>query len=537
MNLSDPTQTNVSPWNRFAVAFNELDLWVLIFILLFLNTFSLKLGSNEEEYFVFAKAFANPNWLPGAHSVKDLPGGRIIFDSVIGYLLRFASFEQVAEYGRTLVALLFALPLAKLFRKLKFSNLECLFVLQIICCLVHQSFFAYEWIFGGFETKAISYVFVFYSLYHLLENQTLRGVIFAGFAIYFHILVGGWYALVMFFYLLVLRTPLKKLCLYSLAISAFTAPLVVYLVKYHFLNNPEIINGVRVSKIYVYLCNPQHLDMWGSIGRWGSTTQIGVALSLLSLALCFYLYRRNPDLNIKRLSLLNICLFVQQAVSLFIAAFDANGNFLKFYPYRTSSLSFFLMLLLLVMLYKEIESGKSHRANQLAKVKLFPASYPFPVVMLMFVVIVLGLSFKVWSNGRDSYQVIYPSSREIDRLDLYRWVREHTPKDSVFLEPAPGKRGNLDFIRKTERDLFSVDKFVPTTNPLIYEWYVRTLENIEVKKNISYVHELRDRYRIDYVVNKTPLNDPGIKLEFRSGSEYLYSLHSPVSLPASPPFE
>ena len=195
---------------RLAHRINRVDKRLLIFALLFLNTLSLVLGENEEEYFAFAKAFMDPAWIPGAKSVIDIPGTRILFDTVIGFALRYATFEQVALVGRCLIALLFALPLARIFTKLRFTNLDSIFLLQLICVLSHQSFFGKEWIFRSFETKTISYVFVFYSLYYLLDTRYLRSVLFAGFAVYFHILVGGWYALLLFVFLLVSGTDRKS---------------------------------------------------------------------------------------------------------------------------------------------------------------------------------------------------------------------------------------------------------------------------------------------------------------------------------------
>ena len=311
---------------------NRVDKRLLIFALLFLNTLSLVLGENEEEYFAFAKAFMDQAWIPGAKSVIDIPGTRIFFDTVIGFALRYATFEQVALVGRCLIALLFAFPLARIFTKLRFTNLESIFLLQLICVLSHQSFFGKEWIFRSFETKTISYVFVFYSLYYLLDTRYLRSVLFAGFAVYFHILVGGWYALLLFVFLLVSGTPLKSILRYALVFSALTAPFGLYLADTYLVDNPGIIDGVRISQIYVYLRNPHHLAIISQIGHWGSSTQIGVILSLLAGWLCMRLYHTSRDEVIRKLALFNIVLFGQQLVSILIALKDTTGCFSQVLP-------------------------------------------------------------------------------------------------------------------------------------------------------------------------------------------------------------
>jgi len=501
----------------------RIDTRLLIFVIIFLNTFSLKLDENEEAYFAFAKAFINHDWIPGALSVKDVPGSRIIFDSVIGWALSFASFEQVAVFGRSLTALLFAFPLARIFKKLKFTNLESIFILQIICVLSHQSFFGKEWIFGSFETKVISYVFVFYSLFYLLDNRYFLSVLFSGFAVYFHILVGGWYALILFVYLLISRTTLKTILGYCLTFAALTAPVGIYLGTTYLVNNPNIIDGIQISRVYVYFRNPHHLDIIKQLGYWGSSAQVGLILSLLSGMLCLRLYSCSREPIIRKLALFSIILFSQQFLSLLIALVDNTGAFLKFYPYRTSSLSFFLMLILLTILFKGSNLRQTPHPGWRLPVKM-PAGNPkTAVVALMIICIAAGLGIKIYKNFNDSSELLFPSPKASARSSLYIWIKQHTPSDAVFLDLDEGVREDLDFVRRTDRDSFSVYKFVPTTNKLIYDWYLRVQEKKRVEKDIAYLHTLRQKYRIDFVMSKTPLADKGFQVVYNNDYYFLYS--------------
>jgi hypothetical protein len=502
---------------------NRIDIRLLIFCLIFLNTFSLALNENEEEYFAFAKAFMNHDWIPGALSIRDLPGGRIIFESVIGWLLGFASFEQVAVFGRTLCAILFAFPLARIFKKVNLSNLEGLFILQVICTLTHQSFIGKEWIFGAFEAKAISYVFVFYSLSYLLDSRYFLSVLFSCFAVYLHILVGGWYSIILFAHLLISGTRPGKVLAYGLAFAAITAPLGYYLATRYLLDNPEIVNGIQVSQVYVYFRNHHHLDIIGQLHQWGSTAQAGVVLSIISCILCFRLYsgRRTPV--IRRLSLLNILLFGQQFLSLLIALFDKKGLFLQYYPYRTSALSLFLMLIIVLILFKE--SGMSGPFRPAIKPgQARPSAGPSMTVALFLAgCIALGLCVKVYKNIGASREVILPGKETLARNALYEWIRQNTPQDAVVLDLDKEVRHHLDFVRKTERDSFSVYKFVPTTNRLIYDWYVRVQEEKRVEDNFSYIHKLKKNYRVDFVLSQWPLTDTGLQLAYQNNYYSLYS--------------
>jgi len=501
---------------------NRIDLRVLIFLVIFLSTFSFRLNENEEEYFVFAKAFANPHWIPGALSIRDAPGTRIIFDSVVGWLLGYASFEQVAVLGRALCALLFAFPLARIFRKLQFTNLEGIFVLQLICAMVHQSFFGKEWMFLSFETKVLSYVFVFYSIYYLLSDRNRLAVFFAGLAVYFHVLVGGWYLIALFLYFVAARVPWRVVLSSALILALLLTPLGYYLAGTYLLDNPNVIDGTQVSWVYVYVRNPHHLDVLRQLRQIGSSAQIGVALSAAAAWLCVNTFLKNKSPELRKLSLLALAIFCQQLLSIVAAMFDTGGVFLKFYPYRTSSLSLFLTLLILMLLYKEAAGGQRVPATSLGHSGA-GRSGPSAVVTVMVAGLALGLASKVCVNAVDSYAVVFPSVRQTAKISLYQWIKTNTPPDAVILDLNDRPRDNLDFIRKTDRDSFSVYKFVPTTNRLIYEWYQRALEKDRVAKNISVLPEVKSKYKINYVLSTKPLTHENLRPVYQNEFYFLYA--------------
>ncbi len=481
---------------KTAAALERADLRVLIFFLLFLNTFSLVLAGNEEEYFAFAKAFMNRNWIPGAASLRDVPGGRIIFDTVVGWLLGFASFSQVAVIGRAVCALLLAFPLAAIFKKVGFSNLAALCVMQFLGLLAHQSFFGFEWIFGSFEAKVLCYVCVFHSFYFFLRKNYWSCILIAGLSVYFHVLVGGWYGIVLFACLLLSGVPIRRLFVMGCVYVAVMLPMVGYLYFNYLADNPNMIDGVKVSRVYVYFRNAHHLDMIGKLGRFGSTAQSGITLSLLSFIFCFWLRRKSADGIMRDLTLFSMVLFTQQFVSLVIGAFDHGGGFLKFYPYRTSSLSLFLMLVIVVRLLDRIRVSTRPVAES---TRYVPTYRQRLATNLMLGFVVIGLCCKVGENFNESLAQLNPAPAESARTELYEWIVSNTDPDAVFVNLDKGS-GQVDFMRRTERESFSVHKFVPTTNRLIHEWYVRVLEVKRVKEDPAYVRDLRERYRIDYLI-------------------------------------
>lgn len=505
----------------------QLRLEPLLFLLLIFNTVSLLLGENEEEYFAFARTLMEPGWIPGAHSVIDVPGTRIIFDTSIGFLLKYFSFEQIAVAGRSLLAFLFAFPLAKIFRRLRLDNISSLFLLQFICAFDHQSFFGKEWIFLNFETKALAYVFVFYSLYNLLNTRHLRSVVFAAVAIYFHILVGGWYILILFVYLLLSGIPVKQLLRYAFLVLIITAPFGIYLGNSYLLDNPGIINGINITRVYDYYRNPHHLNVVSDLLKPGSTAQIGVTLSLLAFAWCWRIYSGNGEQLHKRLALVSMVTFSQQFISLLIAALDSSGNYLEFYPYRTSALSFFTVLLLIVakMQNHYVRAGSVAPAET-AAVPQNAARSVSRYTLVIFLIMGLLLLCRLGRNTYDSYQVLNPGPESQARIELYRWIKGHTGPEDVFLNMNRRVRDDLDFTRKTLRERFSVYKFVPTTNELIYDWYVRSVQKHKILDDFNQLEKALENYRIDYVVSKSSLDSPLLEEVFHNDYYSLYRIKS-----------
>src|SRR5512133_349504 len=112
--------------------FNNQNNMLLVFILCMANFFGMTLEGGEEQYFAFAKQYMNPEWMPNSFTLNHPAGGNLPFQVFAGFLLRFMSFEAVAAIGRAVSFLLLAFPLALIFRKLRITNLEALFMLQVV---------------------------------------------------------------------------------------------------------------------------------------------------------------------------------------------------------------------------------------------------------------------------------------------------------------------------------------------------------------------------------------------------------------------
>lgn len=511
----------MTPFQRTLVAVERADLRWLIFGLLLLNTLSLKLDGGEEQYFAMAKAFVDPGWIPGSLSLKDVPGSRIVFDSVIGRLLGFMSFEQVALAGRALCALLLAWPLARLCRQLELSNLLSLFLLEFVCLLSHQSFFGKEWMIGAFESKVVAYAFVFASLSLRLDRRDVASVVCAAVAVWFHVLVGGWWGIALFAHLLLSREPLQHVARGALAFAVLVAPTAAYLAVHYAARNPNVIDGIVASRVYVYFRNPHHLDLVAQLRYPGSLAQVGVVLSLLSAALCVRLMLRSNDQMLRRLALFTLIFFAVQLAGLAVAPFDPDGVFLKYYPYRSSALSFLLTLLILARLVaRPVLREALPAALRLAASPSNGAAVRSTAVMAAG--LVAGLAIKLGVNLHESWQVLHPSPAEAARLAMYDWIRTHTPRGAVILDLD--RRERIDFIRRTGRESYAVYKFNPTTNRLIHDWYLRVLDRNRALADPGHALALARQGRIGYALANTALTAEGFRLVHREPGYYFYVL-------------
>lgn len=490
---------------------------VSTFLLLFLTMtrfLGFYVAPNEENYFLLSKLFLHPELLPHTFTAYDVPGTRILFQYISGFFLQFMSYESFALWSRTVNYLLYSLIFTKIFKKLDFNLLESLFVIAVLF-LSRQDFFGDEWMIKSFESKTLAYVFVLWSIYHLLEKHYTRGVLFAALSIYFHILVGGWYAMVIFIYLLFkegfFRTS-KMGALYILV----AAPFIAYLFTNYFMDNPITVNGINTNWIYTAIRVPHHTYPFKSADYFVSHFLRGSLMAFISFMLSLFYFRRLKDEELSFFNTLNIIIFTQQFLFLAIAYFDTNGFLLRYYPFRLSCLAALFTYIILVLYAKRhfLSVLPKHLAEIIRARSRFMAG----------VVLIVIAFFVVSSMGRHMRNIRKYNGEEARKAGLYSWVKNNTCKDDVFI-----LRGydDLGFIRNTDREVFSIFKFVPTRSRAIYEWYVRFMENERFNNDISHIKKIRDAYRVDYVVSTKAAGDARLDLVYKDKAYFLYKINDP----------
>ncbi len=497
---------------------------LVIFIVAMANFFGFALSGGEEQYFAFAKQYMDPSWMPNSFALNHSAGGNLAFQVIVGFLLKYFTFEQMAAIGRTFVFLMYAFPLGCIFRKLRISNIEIVFLLQVLF-FSRQAFYAAEWIFSSFEEKTVAYIFVFWSIYFLLKDKPLICFVFTALATYFHFLVGGWMFAFVALYFLVQKKQILRVILNEAVYAVLIAPLVIYLYKVYIAGNEPLINGVNTNAVYAFWRLRHHIGIFHSASYFFTYPFGGVMATMIFMAICVFHFRKLKIPWLRELNTLNIIILSQQLIFIIVAIFDRNGTLMKTYPFRSNSLSIFLFYIECILVIRYYSANKLYASIRLKfaqwpyryKKRLFSNTMNSILLFASIPLFTLALIHMV--RNANNYSV----DADQDMVHLMKYVKDNTPGSSVFLLLDDDKP--YSFIRRTERERFVVIKFTPTTSTSIYEWYKRALLKERLNKNIGLIDSLKTVYQINYLVSDSSFDHPSLIAEKHFGNHKLYKVN------------
>lgn len=491
-------------WGGLFKIVNSIPLILLIFLLLCVNFLSFVSFNNEEQYLLYAQQNFNPDWIPGSFIATEFPGNRLLFEVLFGWVIDAFGFEITIFFGRLLNFFLLAIPLASLFKLLKFSNVWTFLVLQIFI-IADQSFYAGEWIFGSIESKTFAYIFVFWSLIEILKNRWYRAVILMVVATYFHILIGGWFAISCFGMLLLkyvypvfsFKKIIQELPKLGFLYAIPLIPLLYYLATNLLIDAPKIVDGVNLDHVYVYFRNKHHIGLFYTFDFFFKKHAWKIAIAIIAFLLFFRKKYTTEETYFKTLK--NLMLVMLGIGFFFIGVslmdklfFDLSGGFLlKSYPFRMQSMAFLIFIILVLHQW------------QTAAVR----DLKWQKIMAGTLIVGLGLMFV--KGGKNVQKMLAYQSNEPynEVIDFMKNNTEAT--DAIMIVEnkggflKSGGRNNqfgLDLIRRTRRDNFVHFKFVPGGTLKLYEWYKRLQVVEKVEESPKYIEEVRKIYKVDYVL-------------------------------------
>ncbi len=497
--------------------FNRQNLIIILFILSCANFFSFYLDGGEEQYLAFAKQYMDHSWMPHSFTLNHPAGGNLFFQIITGFMLRYLSFEQTAFIGRLICFLMLVIPLSLIIKRIEINNLTAVFIFQAFF-FPHQSIWMGEWVFKGFEEKTIAYIFVYWSIYFLLTDNPFSSIIFSAIATYFHFLVGGWMSLfIVTYYFLYKRKLIPAIYLGGLYMIVIL-PLFLYLYKTYIADNPPVINNVRISEIYAYFRLKHHIGAFGDINYFINHHLGGMLLSALCFIACLFWFNRYGNPWIKKLNLLNIIIFSQQFLFIVAAIFDRSASLMKTYPFRTSTLSSLLFLLETTLVIQHyllpafIRTYLKHYRNKGETILHNNLKYAMGTVFLILFTVETTqtvLSYNKYGDGLSR-----------DLLSLIEYTGNETPREAVFI--FPDSDYPYSFTRRSNRERFVVEKFVPTHNYKIYEWYDRLKCKKRIKEDIRVIDSVKNIYRIDYLITDSVYNYHSLEKVRQYGKYRLY---------------
>jgi|WetSurMetagenome_2_1015567.scaffolds.fasta_scaffold36753_2 hypothetical protein len=477
--------------------FEHIDIRILIFVLLCLNFLSFIPSDNEESYLPLARQFIDPGWIPNSFTFTEWPSNRLIFQFITGWFLKFLTFEQMVFWGRMVIFLAIAFPVGSLFKSLNIRNITALILLQ--CYLMKQTYFAGEFIFGDYEAKSVAYIMVFAGLYFLLKDRFIMAAFFAVLAGYLHILVGGWFFLVLIIYTYFrsgnIILPLKQLLLFIVLIF----PYGLFMAK-TVISTGSVIHGVNIDWVYVFFRNPHHAAPFTVRHLFFNNLAAIVVMSILFL-LTIFSFRSIRNTMLDKLRLLNIIIFSVLFVSLIISLLPHTEFLLKFYMFRLAALGLFLMYLYVALIFQN------------GTINISPA---FKMLFL-----VLGICLIISASFR-TYKKLFNPPLKPAFSELVSYVNNNIKPDDVILTLDDY---DISLSRKTRREIFVTFKFDPGGGEKIYEWYQRVLERNRIRNDINNLDATLKKYQLSYVLSDKSLPSYSrIKLCFHNSKYYLYKI-------------
>jgi hypothetical protein len=323
-------------------------------------------------------------------------------------------------------------------------------------------------------------------------------------------------------FMLVTNVGLKQMARMGGLYVACSLPLLVYLASGAGMLDPPPPDGIHPDWIYTYFRSPGHTAIFVSMPYFIETHLIGVLEAGVWLLICLACFSALDIPVVRRVAILNAVLLSLTLLFVLAAAFDRVGVLIKFYPFRQNALSVLLGVLCVLPFLEALGWSKPQRER---------AQFILLLLFLPAVFMPVYRTATAWT-GR-----LRGESADSRMSGLAAYIRANTdPEDVFILLHFPLWDKELAFNRVTERERFANYKFVPTTRGKLHEWYQRIQGQVRANRDAGHIFDLRQDYRIDFVVSAKSISDPRLSLRYRDDHYRLYAIQpSDRDPPASPP--
>ncbi len=377
---------------------------------------------NEYVYIVRLHAVAHPGYIPNDWSLAGTFGENLVFNTLLWPVGRVLSVVAIAWIGRIVCWAALAWLIVALIRRLGVGLLAG--TLAVLVWMPWELRIpGGDWMFGTFEAKPLAYIAMLGALVLALDRRVLWSMLLAGASLSLHPGVGVSVAPAVAIALLA-DAETRRAALRALPIGIVAAvPGVIGVVR-------DMHGSSADRDVYRFIARdvyPFHMDPW----FFGKVTFL--ALFTMLAVNVWYAYGRDRD-NGRALRLLaHFELVCSIPTVLGVIAWQTGRyEFLRFFPFRVFPIVVSFGFALTVAhaaprwwAQREARTRPSLVVIAAAVTLVAAAVSQNPVREAGFLA---RRTARDWTGYTDS---------ETQLVDAYHWVRDHTPADSVVLDP-PG---------------------------------------------------------------------------------------------------
>lgn len=424
----------------------------VIFAIIFIYMFRFWFHFNENDVIPYARAVYDQGWLPTDWYLNLQIPYRFLFSYVVGFFADQFGFIPTIMAGRLLT---YALMSFTLFRLIQSDGIASKSVFPFVALVFFFKFFgngngASEWMIGGFDTKAFAYIFVILSLSALLSKRLKTAVLFAGFSLTFHMLVGIYHAMCLGVCLLVFYRayqPTMKDLLAASVLYLLAGSVGVYgIIDALFLQTSE--GGSLGWEIYVNKRVPHHvLPHRFPFETW-------IKMGIFSIVNVLILWKVK-HLVLRQLSTYALLTVAISLIGLLFYFTASNNAIMRFYFFRTSDILLPLISLLnvCVLLYYWLENRFESKLNWIQGVLVV-------ICVLVSIPKITDLQ-EYWTFEKGRFLVHTNAD-----LPMSNWVKENTSNLGTFLTVPNDEFFYLNY----ERSAFVTWKHSPQKADDLVEW-------------------------------------------------------------------
>jgi len=486
---------------------------IMLFIVI-IAKFRPWLIGNETVSLIASKRICEPDFLVNDwafNSTKNIDI-KILFNILMAPLWLLFDFLSIAFIGRLLTWSLLIFSIINLSKvlEIKWRCLIIGFLFWLYLGQFGQSIAAGGWIFGGVEPKCFSYAFLLLAMASLLREKIFVGSIYCGLAVFFHVIVGGWGLVALFFAMLFSFKEYGKGKLLEFCFCSFLFSMPIIMIAFFYLKGPTAIVASKsvINNLSVLFRNPHHLDPLYFLSLKKIIFLILLFMSTIIMFISNY-NKREAKFFIVFLSVLML---------IFTAGILARGIsaiwFLKFYPFRLGGIFLLFFFCLNFPKYLFQKERINYIRQAFSTMRFFPYQNIFSIFILILVVY-MSFNFDIGGKFIKDIKEFTKSwyeyglknkgfnNKDVNFAELTNWIKNNTNRGDIFVVPPDEFR----FWLWAERACFFNFKCCPA-NVRIIEWYNRLLEVNGKKKIKKRGFEVLDELKKNYLaLSKNQLED------------------------------